>query len=78
MTAAALEARELTSLCHSEPPQLAVLRAARDAPAAAYGWEAGISENEAMQRLLTLNKLIRGWRSPVNARKGPMMRTEEV
>ena len=51
-----LKARTLTNLYNARPQWLADAHAALDAAvAAAYGWGAGTSENEALRNLLTLN-----------------------
>ena len=51
-----LKARTLTSLYNTRPQWLADAHAALDAAvAAAYGWNAGISEEEALRTLLALN-----------------------
>ena len=54
--AKALKARTLTSLYNARPQWLRDAHAALDAAvAAAYGWDAGISEDNALAELLTLN-----------------------
>ena len=54
--AKALKARMLTNLYNARPQWLADAHAALDAAvAAAYGWDAGISDDEALAELLTLN-----------------------
>ena len=51
-----LKARTLTNLYNDRPQWLADVHAALDAAvAAAYGWDVGISEEEALERLLALN-----------------------
>ena len=51
-----LKARTLTNLYNARPRWLADAHAVLDAAVAeAYGWDTGISENEALQNLLTLN-----------------------
>ena len=51
-----LKARTLTNLYNDRPQWLADAHAALDAAvAAAYGWDAGISEEEALHELLVLN-----------------------
>ena len=51
-----LKARTLTNLYNARPQWLADAHAALDAAvAAAYGWDAGISEEEALGELLSLN-----------------------
>ena len=51
-----LKARTLTNLYNARPQWLADAHAALDAAvAAAYGWDAGISEEEALGKLLALN-----------------------
>ena len=51
-----LKARTLTNLYNARPQRLADAHAALDAAvAAAYGWEAGISEDEALAKLLAYN-----------------------
>ena len=51
-----LKARTLTNLYNARPQWLADAHAALDAAvAAAYGWNAGISEDDALRRLLVLN-----------------------
>ena len=55
-----LKSRTLTKLYNARPRWLADAHAALDAAvAAAYGWHAGISEDEALQNLLALNSTIR-------------------
>jgi len=55
-SAKALKARTLTALYNDRPQWLADAHAALDeAVAAAYGWDAGISEQDALKELLTLN-----------------------
>ena len=52
-----LKARTLTRLYNARPQWLADAHAALDAAvAAAYGWDAEISEDEALRRLLNLNE----------------------
>ena len=52
----ALRARTLTNLYNTRPQWLADAHAALDAAvAAAYGWDAGISDEEALAELLALN-----------------------
>ena len=54
--AKALNARTLTNLYNARPQWLRDAHAALDAAvAAAYGWDAGISDDEALAELLTLN-----------------------
>ena len=51
-----LKARTLTALYNARPQWLADAHAALDAAVAtAYGWDEGVSENEALQDLLTRN-----------------------
>ena len=51
-----LKSRTLTNLYNTRPQWLADVHAALDATVAvAYGWDAGISDDEALQRLLELN-----------------------
>ena len=51
-----LKARTLTKLYNARPQWLADAHAGLDAAvAAAYGWDAGVSEDEALRELLTLN-----------------------
>lgn len=51
-----LKARTLTNLYNARPQWLEDAHAALDAAvAAAYGWDAGISEEEALGELLALN-----------------------
>ena len=55
-TAKELKKRTLTNLYNARPQWLADAHAALDAAVAeAYGWDAGISEDEALGELLTLN-----------------------
>ena len=55
-TAKELKSRTLTNLYNTRPQWLADAHAVLDAAvAAAYGWDAGISEDEALEELLTLN-----------------------
>ena len=57
-TAAAgeLKARTLTNLYNARPQWLANAHAALDAAvAAAYGWDAGISDDDALGKMLALN-----------------------
>ena len=52
-----LKARTLTNLYNARPQWLADAHAALDAAvAAAYGWDEGISADEALRNLLTLNE----------------------
>ena len=52
----ALKGRTLTNLYNARPQWLRDAHAALDAAvAAAYGWDAGISDDEALAELLTLN-----------------------
>ncbi len=54
-----LKARTLTNLYNARPQWLGDAHAALDAAvAAAYGWDAGISEDEALRKLLALNVTI--------------------
>ena len=56
--ASELKSRTLTNLYNARPQWLADAHAVLDAAvAAAYGWDAGISEDEALKELLTLNTL---------------------
>ena len=51
-----LKSRTLTNLYNARPQWLADAHAVLDAAvAAAYGWDAGISEDEALEKLLSLN-----------------------
>ena len=51
-----LKVRTLTNLYNARPQWLADTHAALDAAvAAAYGWDAGISEDQALPELLALN-----------------------
>ena len=53
-----LKKRTLTNLYNARPQWLADAHAALDASvAAAYGWDAGISDDEALRELLVLNNL---------------------
>ena len=55
-----LKVRTLTNLYNTRPQWLADAHAALDATvAAAYGWDTGISEDEALHELLTLNLIAR-------------------
>ncbi|MYF29858.1 MAG: hypothetical protein F4029_08110 [Gammaproteobacteria bacterium] len=55
--AAELKRRTLTRLYNARPQWLADAHADLDAAvAAAYGWDAGISEDETLRRLLALNR----------------------
>jgi hypothetical protein len=54
--AAVLKSRTLTNLYNARPQWLVDARAAIDAATAAYGWEAGAGEDEALARLLELNR----------------------
>ena len=55
-----LKARTLTNLYNARPQWLADAHAALDdAVAEAYGWDAGISNDEALQVLLTRNRATR-------------------
>ena len=59
--AKALRARTLTNLYNDRPQWLADAHATLDAAvAAAYGWDGDISENDALQHLLTLNAVSGG------------------
>ena len=52
-----LKARTLTNLYNARPQWLADVHAALDAAlAAAYGWDAGISEDDALGDMLTRNR----------------------
>ena len=52
-----LKKRTLTNLYNTRPQWLADAHAALDAAvAAAYGWDAGIAEDEALNALLEINK----------------------
>ena len=54
--AGVLKARPLTNLYNDRPQWLADAHAALDAAvAAAYGWDAGISDEDALAKLLALN-----------------------
>ena len=54
--AKALKSRTLTTLYNTRPQWLTDAHAALDAAvAAAYGWDAGIAEDEALERLLRMN-----------------------
>ena len=54
-----LKARTLTNLYNARPQWFADAHAALDAAvAAAYGWDAGISEDEALRELLSMNQLL--------------------
>ena len=56
-----LKSRTLTKLYNARPQWLANAHAALDsAVAAAYGWDADISEDDALVRLLALNVSRRG------------------
>ena len=56
-TANALKKRTLTNLYNARPQWLADAHAALDAAvAAAYGWDAAISDDEALRQLLSLNR----------------------
>ncbi len=53
-----LKARTLTNLYNARPQWLADAHAALDAAvAAAYGWDAGISKDDALRKLLLLNSI---------------------
>ena len=55
-TAKELKKRTLTNLYNARPQWLADAHAALDAAvAAAYGWPAGISQDDALRELLALN-----------------------
>ena len=67
LTAAELKRRTLTSLYNRRPAWLAHAHAALDAAvAAAYGWPANLSDDEILERLLTLN----GERATAEAKSG--------
>ena len=52
-----LTSRTLTNLYNRQPQWLADAHAILDAAvAAAYGWDAGVSEDEALRKLLALNR----------------------
>jgi type II restriction/modification system DNA methylase subunit YeeA len=77
--AAILKTRTLTNLYNQRPAWLA--NAHRDldtAVAAAYGWPTDISEDDALARLLELNKLRAGATPPAAARKPPAMNGRAV
>ena len=68
-----LKARTLTNLYNARPQWLADAHAALDiAVAAAYGWDAGISEEEVLRNLLALNLILWGLSHVFDCGDGPV------